>query len=1012
MRLFISRRRNINRLTTIACALIASAIGLSSTALAQAGSIRGRVVEAGSGRGVSDVQISVDGSDRIAITNAGGNYVFSNVPSGPQTVRVRRLGFAPTSRVVEVPPGTPAIADFTVGQTSISLDEVVVTGVPTATSRRTLGNAITVLDASGEVAKTATNNVAELLQARAPGVTVLQSSGDPGTSGTVRIRGIGSLTGATSPVVYVDGVRVASNSAGSFNNSWRTPNSSLSVRQGGHGQDASLLSNINPEDIESIEVIKGPAASTLYGADAANGVIQIITKRGSAGEQKQQWRARIQTGQTNWSLDKRPSYTTCTPTLIAAGPAAWPGCQGVAPGTVLSYTTLDKPGVLRGGNVGELSLSVTGGGQAYSYFSAVTQNREQGVIANSDYDIKSARANFGFTPSERVNYSVNVSYSQANTRFPMGGDGGNLLGAAWTFAPGRALATGQEEGFSGIGSSAEGFSVYDNRLRTDRVIVGSTINVNPSSWFHNRLTVGADLSNGLAIRYLAPFSLFSTEGQMTQGEPRNSIYTLDYAGTITSRLPLANSLTSALSFGTQYTNSQYRNTLSQGANFASASVRDINLAAVHGGWSEFVDVKSLGLFAQEQVGWQDKLFLTGALRVDNSSVFGDAVKQLYYPKLSASYIISEEPFFREHGWLDNLKLRAAWGQAGNAPDPFAAVRSYTLVVSVDANGNRVPALVPLSLGNPNVKPERGNEVELGFDADAAGGRAGAEFTFYNKTTRDALMLLPNQPSTGFPGGTYQNIGEINNRGIELMLTAIPIQRSTFRWESRLGFSHNTNKLVKFGYNQGEFLIGVTTYNQRNVEGYPLGGFWVHDPIPDGAGGFTQGPARFLGASDPTREASFANTFTFLRDFRLYGLIDYKGGFYLTNQTDWSRCVARVCKEVNDPSVSPEMQAMLVADLSINDALYTQPADFMKLRDLSLSYDLPQAFMGRFGVQRGALQLAAHNVAILWTKGYKGLDPEVNFSGTNGPTSYWNLSRVDLWSLPNTRRFTVSLDVAF
>jgi hypothetical protein len=333
-------------------------------------------------------------------------------------------------------------------------------------------------------------------------------------------------------------------------------------------------------------------------------------------------------------------------------------------------------------------------------------------------------------------------------------------------------------------------------------------------------------------------------------------------------------------------------------------------------------------------------------------------------------------------------------------------------VSVDGNGNRVPALSPLSLGNPNVKPERGNEVELGFDAEMIGGRAGTEFTFYNKTTKDALMLVPNQPSSGFPGGTYQNIGEINNRGIELSLTAIPIQANRLSWESRLGFSHNSNKLVKFGYNQTALLIGVTTYNQRNVEGYPIGGFWVHDPVSDGAGGYTAGPARFLGAADPTREASFANTFTFLRNFRLYGLIDYKGGFFLTNQTDWSRCVAGVCKQVNDPNVSPEMKAELTADLSVNDALWTQPADFMKLRDLSLGYDLPREFMGRFGAQKATLQLAAHNVAILWKKGYGGLDPEVNFSGSNGPTSYWNLSRIDLWSLPNTRRFTVSMDVAF
>jgi hypothetical protein len=387
-----------------------------------------------------------------------------------------------------------------------------------------------------------------------------------------------------------------------------------------------------------------------------------------------------------------------------------------------------------------------------------------------------------------------------------------------------------------------------------------------------------------------------------------------------------------------------------------------------------------------------------------------------YPKLSFSYIISEEPFMHRFGFMDNLKLRGAWGQAGNAPDPFASVRSYTLTRSVDQNGVAVSALIPSSLGNPDVKPERGSEIELGFDAGLV-SRLGVEFTYYNKVTKDALMYVPTQPSTGFPGGTYQNVGEISNKGVEVALNATPIRGNGFAWDSRLGFSANKNRLVKFGYDQSTIIFGVTTANQRHAEGYPLGGFWVHDPVLDAAtGNYVPGPARFLGSADPTREVSFANTITFMRDFRLYGLVDYKGGFYVLNQTDWNRCTAGVCPEVNDPNVSPEMKAMLTADLQANDALYTQPGDFIKFRDLSLSYDLPQMAFSKLGFERAALQLAGHNLGIMWKKGYKGPDPEVNFSGSNGPggleRTQWNLVRADLWTMPMVRRYTLSLDMAF
>jgi TonB-linked SusC/RagA family outer membrane protein len=974
--------------------------------------VTGRITDKVNGAPIGGASLAIEGTRFGATSNDSGVYRISGVPAGSYTLGVRRIGYARLSRAITVGADQTVSVDFTLEPTASTLDQIIVTGVPGATSKRTLGNAITTIDAEDVTDKVVNTNITELLQAKAPGVTVMRSSGTPGTGGTIRIRGIGSLTGAVSPVVYVDGVRIHSGVAGNFRNSWESPAPILA--HSGGGQDAFSLDMLDPDEIESIEVIKGPAAATLYGADAANGVIQIITKKGTRGQQKLAWTAKAQAGQTDWGLDRRESFTTCTAVRIADkladGSPAYPGCQGKTPGTMLGLTSLDQPGALRTGNLHNLSLSLRGGTPASSFYTAGENETEQGVFANSQNTRSAARANLAFYPRDQVNFTVNFGYTRNATRFPQGDNASNLLESAWTFQPGAAPSTGQTDGFSY--GSPEQLAIYDNRLRSDRVTFGTTLNITPWSWFQNRLTVGGDLNSSQANRYIAPGSLWSpTEGQMTQGAPRNNIYTIDYAGTIKTGLPWS-SLGSAFSVGVQYTNSQYRNTVAQGNSFPSGSTRDVSLAAVQTSWTEFSDVKSLGFYAQEQVDWKDRLYLTGALRVDNSSVFGDDIKQLYYPKLSASYVISEEPFFKL-GWLDQLKLRAAWGQAGNAPDPFAAVKSYTLTKSVDpVTGNVISALRLNSKGNADVKPERGNEIELGFDAAFFKGRGNLEFTYYNKTTKDALMSVPIPPSEGYVGSVFENLGEINNKGVEMAFDITPVQLKALTWDARLGFSTNSNELVKFGYKRGPVILGLTTPNQRHVEGFPLGGFWVHDPVRDATGSYSASEARYLGSSNPTREASFANTITFLKDFRFFTLFDYKGGFYVLNQTDWRRCTAGVCGEVNDPSVSDEMKRELQLSLETNDALYTQKGDFIKFRDVSLTYALPNAAARRVGAQRAALTVAGHNLGFLWKPDYKGLDPEVNFSGDNGPTGSWAFTRVDYWTMPMTRRFTAALEFSF
>ncbi|MGQ0537592.1 MAG: SusC/RagA family TonB-linked outer membrane protein [Gemmatimonadaceae bacterium] len=987
-------------------------VAVVSALVRQLGSVAGRVSDRASAIGIAGVTLTLEGTRLSAFTNDSGTFRIPNVPPGAYTLSARRIGYTRAVQSVTVVADQATQADFALQATVNVLDQVVVTGVPTATSKRTLGNSIATIDAAELTQRVVNSNVTELLQAKAPGVSVMKSSGTPGTGGTIRIRGSGSLVSSAEPVIYVDGVRIYSGAAGNFRNSWETPTSGM--RRSGGGQDAFSVDVTNPEDIESIEVIKGPAAATLYGAEAANGVIQIITKKGTRGQQKLVWTAKVQGGQTDWGLDRRTSYTTCTAARIADklpnGSPAWPGCSGKTPGTILSQTSLDAPGALREGTLLNYALSLRGGGAEHSFFAAADQDREQGVFPNSEDQRTTARANFAFYPKDAVDFVVNMGYARTKTQFPQGDNAANMLESAWIFQPGASLGRGQVDGFAG--GNPEQHSLYDNRLTGHRVTLGTTLNVRPISWFSNRLTVGADISSRQANRYVAPGSLWAPgEGQMTEGAPRNTVYTFDYAGTVQHAVPLTR-LSGSLSFGAQYTNTQFRNTVAQGNNFPSASVRDVALAAVRFSWTEFSDVKSLGFYAQEQLAWKDRLYLTGALRVDNSSVFGDDIKQLYFPKLSAAYVISEEPYLQKVSWIEQIKLRAAWGQAGNAPDPFAAVTSYTAAPNVDNTTDQaVPSLRLNTRGNDDVKPERGTEIELGFDAGFLRNRLGVELTYYNKTTKDALMAVPNPPSAGFPGSTFQNLGEINNKGVELAVNTVPYQSRLLTWDARLGLATNNNRLVRFGYKRQPIILGLTAQNQRHVEGYPLGGFWVHFPVKNAAGDYAAGEPRYVGPANPTREVSLANTFTINRNLRLFTLIDYKGGFFVLNHTDWRRCAAGTCWEVNNPSVPDERKRQLLADIGVNNGLYTEMGDFTKLRDVSLTYSLPGALSRRLGSALASVTLAGHNLGFL-KKDYRGLDPEVNFAGDNGPTGAFAWTRVDYWTMPMTRRLTLSLDVQF
>jgi TonB-linked SusC/RagA family outer membrane protein len=1002
----------ISRLVVLSCAV-------ASTAMSQTtGTIRGRVVDAATKRPLSEAQVAVTGTSAIGVTNLSGDFVIANVPAGQHEIAARRLGYARRAQSVSVTSGSDARVDFELSQTASQLEAIVVTGTAGSAERRTVGNAITQLDVADVTAKTNVASIADILQARSPGVQIEAQSGTVGTASDIRVRGAGGFT-VTPPIVFIDGVRMSNAGLGNFNPSGQ----GLSANSGGQGANA--LDLVNPNDIESIEIVKGPAAATLYGADAAGGVIQIITKRGSRGQQGVQWTGRIDVGRNDLGSVTLPTdYTTCDSLKLAA-PATWPGCQGVSPGTVLTSVPLrDDPGALRNGAVRRYDLAARGGGDRFSYYASGDHSLEEGVLFNN-YDLRNAlRTNFSYSPDAKTDFQISVAAIDARMRQPLDGESAQgLLFGSYRAQPGKAATLPGEtvQGWPFVTPAQS--NQYDNETHSDRATVGATLNYQPTSWFHNRLTGGMDWTYSLATLFAPPNTPVltgDTLGLTAQRVPRNALYTLDYTGSIDHAF--GPNLTTTTAFGSQIVAARTDILFASGQGLGTPDVTLIGRTTTITASDTLYSSNSVGYFLQEQFGWKNRGFLTVADRVDNSSVFGSNINVINYPKAQLSWILSEEP--RLKGVFDairanSVKFRGAWGEAGRAPAPFAASRTYTISVATVGSSTQ-SAIRTNAYGNPGLKPERGIETELGFDADFLNSRAGLEFTYYDKETRDVLVSTAVPPSTGFRGSQLANLGAVSNKGIEMSMTATPVERRDFVWDSRLSLATNRNRLLSFGDPTIKSQQPFESYGsvQQMRVGYPLGGYWAPYPKrnPDGSlvlvnGAIVLGDTAFVGPAEPTREASFSNTFTIFRNVSVYSLFDYKGGNYNYHGSELYRCASSAnCVERNDQSFPASDLPIYMAGTSINPrAVYIYKADFVKLRDVSITYSLPQHLAARAAASAASITLAGHNLR-LWSN-YPGPDPEVNTYGYQAAVT-GSFNHGDIYAMPMSRRLSATLNLTY
>ena len=1003
-------RRAAWRLSTVAA--LSFMLGVPATAQQQAtGTIRGTVTDAVTMRPLSGVQVSVPGTGRGALANAAGQCLVLNVPTGTVTVRAEIIGYGTQEQQVTVAAGQVAQVEFRLSQSALELDAIVVTGTPGQTQKRALGNSVSQFDASAVTEAVPVPSLSEMLQGRTPGLTLISNGGGAGDGQQIRLRGSGSLNAGFEPVVYIDGVKIESGNQGGM--------------CGSVTHCTSALESINPNDIESVEIIKGPAASTLYGAEAAAGVIQIITKKGRAGSGVQ-WSGSIDGGTSDWAVDRPVTYWYCTAANVAS--SSYPGCKANGEG-MREYRPLDmNPNAMRGNEGSDdpngagqyaFNLSARGGGDLFNFFVSAEKSDEQGIFLNNYSRRTGGRANFGFTPSERLNFNMNVGYVRTHVRAPLSNNSSNSI--LRNGFRGRADAAYQYEvGYRNFGPTLA--NEWDVQTKGERYTIGLTANYNPTSWFTNRLVIGLDNQN----RKVTDFTGIDQTGNLPWGTTRGSGYidieirpihnwTVDYSGSINT--DINETVNSTFSAGMQLNSRKSENFGVTGEGLVANALNLVSSAAVNRGSQSFSEQTSLGFYVQEQVAFSNKLFATAAVRVDDNSAFGKEFSLVVYPKAQLSYVISDEDWF-DYDFVDQLKLRGAWGQAGNPPDPFTADRTYQ--AGVTSMGDVVVNLLrPSSYGNPDLKAETGSEIELGFESSLFDGRMGVDFTYYNQTTKDALIGIPDPPSSGFSGTHFVNVGEIKNTGMELLLTATPIYTRNLQWDATVALSTNSNELKSWGDAPlTEIGFGSFATVQKHIPGYPMGGFWSTDvvrdangaPVLTSSGGVTVASTdEYVGPSQPTREIGFTNTFTIFDNFRVFANLDYKGGNYQWCAICSIRSrIDRNTLLVNDPNSDPTEVAIV---RSLQTKTWIKPADFIKLRELSLTYQLPASFAERMKFSSAAFTVSGRNL-WMWTKytfdqeGLGSADPEVNFD------SLAAFGRADYASIPMLRTFSASLRFSF
>ena len=988
---------------------VVAALLLLAPSLGAQQQVTGRVVNSQTGASVSAVQVFIAGSGIGALSQQNGRYLLLNVPVGTHTLTAQRIGYGQQSAEVTVAAGATVVRDFALAEQALGLDEIIVTGTAGGARQREVGTAVTRLDASDLMMRTAIPSLGEALQGQVTGLQMSQSGGQ-GTAPNINFRGGSSVSQSNAPLFYVNGVRMYSRQADTGT-------------RGSGSYQFNPIAHIKAADIERIEVVRGPAATTLYGTEGSGGVIQIFTRRGSA-DLPTQWSAGVTMGAN--------SLTHAGPKKDNPNALGFKNCltRLTSAGDVFRDITCPADGDwIKPALIQRYNVSVSGGTAGFTYAISGRLADEGSPIdgsgigfgASTQYEPMDERVGWSKDGGFRGNFTLDLTptlHAEWSTSLSINSTKyiPTSLGSAYGWV--APMQRGLRGAVQAFGEPASGlhFKFTDPFERRQQWMQGFNLSHLPSSNFDHRLSVGFDLNEVDGETWYHVGHPTNREGFYDKRDWRAGTTTFDYGANFRASLRDGD-ITSTTSAGFQAYRETERSTLHRIKNFpgqfevptlVSGSNRQIISDRIQ-------NVVNAGGYVQQVFGWKDYFFLTAGLRVDGNSAFGSGFGLQPYPKLSVSYVLSDMDFWPSD-WFENFRLRGAVGEAGKAPGAFDAVRSWSPIVGRDDQ----PGFTPGALGDPDLGPERSREYEVGFDASLYGGRVTAEVTGFHRTTYDALIPIRYPASLGFITPQLTNAGTLRAQGAEISLDVGLMRTRLIDWNVGVLYSRLTSEALdlagrRFNLGYGSSITGAAGWAR---EGFPVPAVFgtrtlnvgeLAEPILE--------KDSYFGPGYPVHQLGLRTSVTILNDLTISAFGEWQAGAYKHNQTGQRMtindthepCLPAMMADrkrlAGDPSDWNQFPAEIRAKCSVVPAnhgpdRWYEKIDFFKLRTVNLSYQLPAGLVP--GTQSATLRASGNN--LLKISDYWGQDPEARVRSLFPGTDYHGL--------PPYKTYTVALNVAF
>lgn len=1052
----------------VTLSLLLTGLAFSEVSAQQTGTVTG-IVTTTSGRPLATAQLSISTLGIGGLTTEAGRYLLQAVPVGQHQLRVDRLGYRSVTQTVDVEAGTTVVVDFRMEENAISLEQIIVTGVAAETPRSQVPFTVERVNVA-EMQRIPTPSVRGLLQGKLPGVKVIQGSGQAGSEPSFQFRGPTSISGGQAPLIVIDGV----------------------ITQGG-------IADLNTQDIESMEVVKGAAAAALFGSRAQAGVLQITTKSGRAmseGQSQVTVRTTLEENDLEHLLDHNRGHPWRTDaqgnfldfdgnpvTLPTQGRVIALDDGGDGTNGASSFADQEFPGqtfdpmrqFFNPGNRVTTNMSISGNTQGTQYFISGAYTREEGAITLKDpMTQRSLRLNLTQPVGDNLSLALTSYFSDRN-RDLVEEQGGFIRQLTFLTAQANLLRPDPKEpgGISHIGEPIDVGNTSENPVNrlvnTDleedrtRFIGGIDATYTPLSWLTLTGNLSFDRIDTDVLEYQRPglsrlFTSTKTVGNISQD------------GVLREELNASLTASSNRRFGDLTMRNRARwlvERLDRSGFSAQGSGLPVDLVPRLGivtGTPEIdsfdESIRSEGFFLVNQFTYKERYVGDVLIRRDGSSLFGADERWQTYWRFSGAWRIAQEPWFNV-GWINELKPRYSIGTSGGRPAFAAQYQTF----AIDRG-----QLVPVTLGNPDLKPELATEQEIGLDMVIA-ERVRIEANYVDTKVEDQLLLVPQPSAQGFEA-QWRNAGTVESKTFELAIEAAIVDNEDMRWTARVNLDQTKSLITKL--NTPAFEItnpGLSRSRMLVKEGEHLGSFfgfqflrscadlgaglpcdqfdvndfgqlvwvgqgntwrdgvaknlwgtvgdvngqsfrWGHPIQPD-----ADSPLNFtkLGDSQPDLNASLSQDFEW-KNIGASFLLDGEWGAQIYNFSQQWQCRDWHCKPADMRGVPDELKKPITYFSALqagnaSNSFFTEDADFVKLREVSIRYTLTEDqlpdLMLRAGLSQATFNLVGRNLKT-WTD-YRGFDPEVGIDSFGGSAV---VGRVDEWFVPNFRSFGIDVELIF